>query len=86
MMKRMTVQAKIKNQVEIKRSKNDSTGALKLLTQREIAKAGMAGSLGVVFISGLFRFRGAGLLHPLAGWAFLGFSIWHHLISKSNTK
>jgi hypothetical protein len=26
------------------------------------------------------------LLHPLAGWAFLGFSIWHHLISKSNTK
>lgn len=54
--------------------------------QREIAKAGMVSSLGTLFVTGFFRFKGAGLLHIWAGWALLGFSIWHHLLSTPKSK
>jgi len=54
--------------------------------QREIAKAGMLSSLGTLFLTGLFKFKGARLLHVWAGWALLGFSIWHHMVSTSKSR
>ena len=54
--------------------------------QREIAKAGMISSLGTLVISGFFKFNGAKMLHTWAGWALLGFSIWHHMLSSSKSK
>ncbi|MGD8646153.1 MAG: hypothetical protein PVJ77_06430 [Desulfobacterales bacterium] len=50
--------------------------------QREIAKAGMVSSLGTLFLTGFVRFKGARGLHTWAGWALLGFSIWHHILSS----
>jgi len=63
-----------------------STMALSLSDQRKMAKAGMVGSLGALFASGFFRFKGARMFHPWFGWALLGFSIWHHLVSKPSAK
>jgi thiosulfate reductase cytochrome b subunit len=60
--------------------------ALNLSDQRKMAKAGMVGSLGALFASGFLRFKGARMLHPWFGWALLGFSIWHHLVSKPSAK
>lgn len=54
--------------------------------QREIAKVGMLSSLGTLFLTGLFKFKGAKMLHGWAGWALLGFSIWHHMLSTSKSK
>ena len=56
------------------------------IDQREIAKAGMISSLGTLVISGFFKFNGAKMLHTWAGWALLGFSIWHHMLSTSKSK
>jgi hypothetical protein len=54
--------------------------------QREIAKAGMVSSIGTLFLTGFFRFKGARGLHTWAGWALLGFSVWHHILSSPKTK
>ncbi len=59
---------------------------LNLKEQRQIAKAGMVGSLWGLFVTGLFRFKGAKLLHPLLGWTFLGFTIWHYMIYTRRKK
>jgi hypothetical protein len=69
-----------------KETRVGSSKALDLSDQRKMAKAGMAGSLGALFATGFFRFKGARMLHPWFGWALLGFSIWHHLVSKPSAK
>jgi hypothetical protein len=53
---------------------------------RELAKAGMAASLGTLFVTGLCRFKYARLLHPWAGVMLLGFTLWHHSLNKSKRK
>jgi hypothetical protein len=58
---------------------------LTLADQREIAKAGMITSMGALFLSGFAKFKGSGTLHTWAGWALLGFSVWHHFLSKRRT-
>ena len=54
--------------------------------QREFAKAGMISSLGTLVITGFFKFNGAKMLHTWAGWALLGFSVWHHMLSTSKSR
>jgi thiosulfate reductase cytochrome b subunit len=56
------------------------------LEQRELAKAGMVSSLGTLFLTGFLRFKGSGMIHTWAGWALLGFSIWHHFLSTPKPK
>jgi hypothetical protein len=60
--------------------------SMKLSEQRQCAKAGMVGSMAGLFYTGFSRSKGARLLHPWLGWAFLGFSIWHHIVSKHQPK
>jgi hypothetical protein len=47
-----------------------------LTSQREIAKLGMLGALGVLVWTGMQRRRYTGL-HLGAGVALLGFTLWH---------
>jgi len=54
--------------------------------QRDIAKTGMLASLGTLVATGFFRFKGARLIHPWAGWAFIGFSLWHHMMNSPQPK
>jgi hypothetical protein len=70
-----------------KKSKNgDPNQGSTLAAQREIAKAGMVSSIGTLFFTGFVRFKGAGWLHTGAGWALLGFSIWHHILNTPKPK
>jgi hypothetical protein len=69
-----------------KEARVDSIQKIAPAEQREIAKVGMLSSLGALFLTGFFKFKGAKLLHPWAGWALLGFSIWHHMLSTSKSK
>jgi hypothetical protein len=59
-----------------------SPNKMKSSEQRQLAKAGMVGSLGGLFVTGFIRSKGFRILHPWLGWALLGFSIWHHVVSK----
>ena len=61
-------------------------GPRQLRTQKSIAKIGMAGALGSLFVSGFFKFRGAPKLHIYAGFGLLAFSVWHHLLNQPKTK
>lgn len=70
-----------KNKTKVAQSQKDV-----IAEQREIAKAGMVSSLGTLFVTGLIKFKGARLLHSWAGWALLGFSIWHHILSTPKPK
>ena len=70
-----------KNKTNVAQSQKDV-----LAEQREFAKAGMVSSLGTLFLTGFIRFRGSGMLHTWAGWALLGFSIWHHFLSTPKSK
>jgi thiosulfate reductase cytochrome b subunit len=65
-----------------KKSAIENTEKLTLSDQREIAKAGMVTSMGALFLTGFTKFKGSGSLHTWAGWALLGFSVWHHFLSK----
>jgi hypothetical protein len=58
---------------------------LSLSDQRKMAKAGMVGSLGALFASGFFRFKGARMFHPwfswVLNWIFAIFKIeWYDLL------
>ena len=75
-----------KNTRKKKQLSNDPGHDNTLAEQREIAKAGMVSSLGTLFITGLFKFKGARMLHTWAGWALLGFSVWHHILSSPKTR
>lgn len=61
-------------------------GPRQLRTQKAIAKIGMAGSLGSLFVSGFFKFQGAQKLHIYSGFGLLAFSVWHHLLNQPQTK
>ena len=69
-----------------KKKGTNKDGLLTVYEQREIAKAGMVSSLCALFVTGFFRFQGARLLHFGAGWALLGFSLWHHFVSRPSAK
>jgi hypothetical protein len=73
-----------KDQTKIRKTTN--AGVLDLSEQRQLAKAGMVGSIGALFATGFLRFKGARMLHPWLGWALLGFSVWHHVVSKPQSK
>jgi hypothetical protein len=55
-------------------------------TQRRLAKAGMATSMGVLVWSAMVRGRQAMRYHTLAGVALLGFTVWHIALYKSRDK
>jgi hypothetical protein len=50
--------------------------------QRAVAKTGMAGSLGTLFVSGFFKFQGAKTLHIYSGFGLLAFTVWHHFLNQ----
>lgn len=50
---------------------------------RELAKLGLAASLGVLVATGLSKNRSWKKLHVIAGSALVGLSIWHHLLYSS---
>ncbi len=54
--------------------------AFDLETQRELAKLGMAASLGTAVLTTPFLKRNKGLrkVHTGAGMLLVGFSLWHH--------
>ncbi len=68
------------------RSKDRIVPAFNLKEQRAVAKMGMAGSLGALIVSGLFKFQGAKSIHIYSGFGLLAFTVWHHLINKSRSK
>ncbi|MDJ0721125.1 MAG: hypothetical protein QNJ04_05825 [Desulfobacterales bacterium] len=47
-----------------------------------MAKIGMAGSLGTLFVSGFFKFHGAKQLHIYSGLGLLAFTLWHHVLNQ----
>jgi hypothetical protein len=59
---------------------------MNLNEQKQLAKAGMVGSLGGLFVTGFIRSKSVRMLHPWLGWALLGFSIWHQIVSKPKKK
>jgi hypothetical protein len=59
---------------------------VKLDEKRQYAKLGMVGSPGGLFETGYLRIKSARMLHPLLGWAFLGFAVWHHIVSKPESR
>ncbi|GBC63514.1 hypothetical protein DENIS_4508 [Desulfonema ishimotonii] len=62
----------------MKPKKND------LSTQRNIAKIGMALSMGTLVYTG-FRGKEAATLHIGAGLALVGFSFWHYRLYQPKT-
>ncbi len=54
----------------------------RLRTQKSMAKIGMAGSLGTLFVSGFFKFHGAKQLHIYSGLGLLAFTLWHHVLNQ----
>jgi hypothetical protein len=56
--------------------------AIELKEQQQLAKTGMIGSMSALFVTGFCKSKTMRLLHPWFGWALLGFTIWHHMVSK----
>ena len=54
--------------------------------QKTLAKMGMTGSLGALFVSGFFKFKGAKSVHIYSGFGLLAFSLWHHFLNQPKTK
>ena len=67
-------------------AKTRQTSATRLKTQKSIAKIGMSGSLGALFVSGFFKFHGAKQLHIYSGFGLLAFSLWHHFLNQPKPK
>lgn len=65
---------------------NPQTPIVALKTQKSIAKMGMTGSLGTLFVSGFFKFHGAKQLHVYSGFGLLAFALWHHFLNQSKPK
>ncbi|PID77714.1 MAG: hypothetical protein CSB24_00055 [Deltaproteobacteria bacterium] len=64
------------------------TEKLDLETKKEIAKLGMATSLGITVLSALFLKHNKTMkqVHTGAGVALAGFSLWHHLLYQPSKK
>jgi hypothetical protein len=59
----------------------------KLKTKREMAKAGMTASLGILTLSAfMLKNKTAKKLHVAAGVALIGFSYWHHTLYQPTEK
>ena len=54
--------------------------------QKTLAKMGMAGSLGALFVSGFLKFKGAKSVHIYSGFGLLAFSLWHHFLNQPKPK
>ena len=67
-------------------AKTPRTSAVPLRAQKSIAKIGMTGSLGALFVSGFFKFHGAKQLHIYSGFGLLAFSLWHHVLNQPRPK
>ena len=52
-------------------AKSPQTSADQRRAQKSIAKLGMTGSLGALFVSGFFKFHGAKQLHIYSGFGWL---------------
>lgn len=61
-----------------------ANGALR--RKRNVAKAGMTGSMAALVLSGLMRGRGPRSLHVAAGVALLVFTVWHSRLYPVNLK
>jgi hypothetical protein len=58
-----------------------------LKTKREMAKAGMTASLGILTLSAfMLKNKTAKKLHVAAGVALIGFSYWHHTLYQPTEK
>ncbi|SLM32125.1 hypothetical protein MTBBW1_60025 [Desulfamplus magnetovallimortis] len=49
-----------------------------------VAKAGMAGTLGITLYTGFSRGHLAQLIHPWAGIALVGFAAWHTYLNMKD--
>ncbi len=67
-------------------AKSTRTTVAQLKAQKSIAKIGMTGSLGALFVSGFFKFHGAKQLHIYSGFGLLAFSLWHHFLNQPKPK
>lgn len=55
-------------------------------SDRELAKTGMAVSLGALVMTGLLRTPQARVFHIIAGTAMVGLCLWHSTLYKPNNK
>ncbi len=55
--------------------------------QREAAKIGMTATLGATVVTSMFmKNKTAKNVHVVAGVAFCGFALWHHMLYQSKDK
>ena len=54
--------------------------------QKTLAKMGMTGSLGALFVSGFLKFRGAKSVHIYSGFGLLAFAVWHYVLNQPKAK
>ncbi|OCL86755.1 hypothetical protein AAX26_01061 [Aliarcobacter thereius] len=72
---------------EKKEMKENKTFDLEI--QREVAKIGMTATLGATVVTSMFmKNKLAKNTHVIAGVAFCGFALWHHMLyqTKNNKK
>ena len=68
-------------------AKRLSVPKIDLDTKKEIAKIGMATSLGLVTVTSFFMHnKFSKNLHIGAGFALIGFCVWHHLLYQPSAK
>lgn len=68
------------------RGKNHRAPIITSRAQKAVAKTGMAGSMGTLFVSGFFKFQGAKSLHIYAGFGLLAFTLWHHFLNQPQSR
>ena len=56
---------------------------LDIKTKRDIAKYGMAVSMGTLLITGFMKGRGSSVVHVGSGLTLIGFSYWHYSLYQS---
>jgi pyrrolidone-carboxylate peptidase len=55
--------------------------------QKEAAKIGMTATLGATVVTSMFMKNGvAKKVHVVAGVAFCGFALWHHMLYQPKNK
>ena len=71
--------------IPVNRDKRRETQSM-LKGPKALAKMGMAGSIGALFVSGFFKFQGAKSLHIYSGLGLLAFTVWHHVLNQPKTR
>ena len=59
------------------------SSGLDIKTKRDIAKYGMAVSMGTLLITGFMKGKGSTALHVGSGLTLIGFSYWHYSLYQS---